>query len=135
MAKANAIYINLPVKDLDRSRRFWEAVGFRFNEEMSDDRALQLVLEEGKIYAMLLSRAFFQTFTDRPVANGNTTQVLLAFQVDSREDVDLIVSRALTHGGTRYTEPKDHGWVYYDAFADSDGHQWEVMYTDPSARK
>jgi predicted lactoylglutathione lyase len=132
MARTTAVYINLPVKDLARSRRFWEALGFSFNEEFSDDRALQLVLDEGKINAMLLSRAFFQTFTDRPVANGATTQVLIALEVESREQVDELVSRALAHGGSRYSEPKDHDWMYYDTFADPDGHQWEVLYSDES---
>ncbi len=132
MANATSIYVNLPVKDLARSRRFWEALGFGFNEKFSDDRALQLVLDEGKIYVMLLSRAFFQTFTDRPVANGSTTQTLIALEVESREQVDELISRALANGGSRYSEPKDHEWMYYDTFADPDGHQWEVLYADES---
>lgn len=80
-------------------------------------------------------RAPFQTFTDRPVANGNTTQVLLAFDVALRHEVDELISRALANGGRRYTDPKDHGWMYYDSFANPDGHQWEVMHADPSKRK
>jgi len=134
MATATAIYVNLPVKDIARSRQFWEALGFSFNEAFSDERALQLVLEKDKIYVMLLSRAFFQTFTDRPVANGSTTQVLVAIDVESREQVDELVRRALANGGSRYSEPKDHGWMYYDTFADPDGHQWELLYSDESKR-
>jgi hypothetical protein len=60
----------------------------------------------------------------------STTQVLTAIQVDSRKDVDRIVKIALENGGTRYRESADHGWMYYDTFADLDGHQWEVMFTD-----
>lgn len=134
MSKVTAIYVNLPVKDLARSRRFWEALGFGFNEEFSDEQAAQLILEEGKIYAMLLSRAFFQTFTDRPVANGASTQVLIAVDVESREQVDELVRLALEHGGSRYAEPKDYGWMYYDTFADPDGHQWELLFSDESQR-
>jgi len=62
--------------------------------------------------------------------SGSTTQVLTAIQVDSREDVDRIVKIALENGGTRYRESAYHGWMYYDTFADLDGHQWEVMFTD-----
>lgn len=135
MGKISAIYINLPVKDLAHSRRFWEALGFTFNEDYSDDRAAQLVLDDGKIYVMLLSRAFFQTFTHRTIANGSTTQVLLAIDVSSREEVDELVRLALDNGGSRYAEPKDYGWMYYDTFADPDGHQWEVLFGDETLRE
>ena len=50
-----------------------------------------------------------------------------AIEVDSREQVDKIVRLALENGGTRYRDKADHGWMYYDRFADLDGHQWEVM--------
>ncbi|GAB4413359.1 MAG: VOC family protein [Bacteroidia bacterium] len=126
---AKAIYVNLPVADLARSRAFWEALGFAFNDQFSDDKALCLVLAEGTIYSMLISPAFFATFTHRPIADGTTTQVLVAIEVATRERVDEIVAAALAHGGRRYREATDHGWMYYDSFEDPDGHQWEVMYT------
>lgn len=81
---------------------------------------------------MLITHEMFSTFTNRPISDGSTTQVLTAIQVDSREDVDRIIKLALENGGTRYRESADHGWMYYDTFADLDGHQWEVMFTDPT---
>jgi uncharacterized protein len=126
-----SIFINLPVADLQRTRAFWTKLGFSFNEQFSDDRALCLVLNEGLIHAMLLTHDLFRTFTDRPIADRSTTQVLTAIEVESREQVDEMVKRALDNGGTRYREGLDHGWMYYDSFADPDGHQWEVMFTDP----
>ncbi|MBK8081475.1 MAG: VOC family protein [Saprospiraceae bacterium] len=128
--KIKSIYVNLPVKDLERSRTFWTKIGFSFNEDFSDDKALCLELHEGLMYSMLISHEFFTTFTNRPIADGSTTQVLTAVEVGSREEVDTIVRLALENGGSRYRNGADHGWLYYDCFADPDGHQWEIMFSN-----
>ena len=125
-----SIFINLPIKDLNKTRDFWLELGFSFNEQFSDDKALCLVLNEGLIHSMLITREYFSTFTNKTIFDGTSTQVILAIQVDSREQVDRIVNRALENGATRYKEPVDQGWMYYDSFTDIDGHQWEVMFTD-----
>lgn len=132
MAKIKSIYVNLPVKDLAVTKAFWTKLGFSFNEQFSDDKAVCLVLNEGTIYSMLITHEFFSTFTNRSIADGTSTQVLIAIEVESREKVDEIVTAALSNSGSRYRESADHGWMYYDSFADPDGHQWEVMYTDAS---
>jgi predicted lactoylglutathione lyase len=125
-----SIFVNLPVKDLAKTRAFWSALGFSFNEQFSDDKALCLVLNEGSMYSMLITHEFYSTFTNRPIADGKSTQVLIAMEVDSRDKVDAIIQKALENGGSRYREKADHGWMYYDTFADPDGHQWEVMFMD-----
>jgi predicted lactoylglutathione lyase len=130
--KVKSIFVNLPVKDLVKTRKFWTQLGFSFNEDFSDDKAICLVLNEGLIYSMLISHELFSTFTNRRIADANTTQVLTALEVDSREQVDTIVDLAIKNGASRYRESIDHGWMYYDSFADLDGHQWEIMYTDSS---
>ena len=129
--KVKSIFINLPVSDIPKTREFWTKLGFAFNEQFSDENALCLVLNDGLMYSMLISHNLFSTFTNRPIADGSTTQVLTALQVESKEAVDLIVKVALENGATRYKESVDHGWMYYDSFADLDGHQWEIMYTNP----
>lgn len=130
--KIKTIYVNLPIHDVAKTRAFWTALGFSFNEQFSDDRALCLVLNDELIYVMLIARDYFTTFTNRPIADGSTTQVLTAIEVESREKVDEMVSLALEKGATRYREGADHGWMYYDCFACVDGHQWEIMFTDAS---
>ncbi|MBK8808551.1 MAG: glyoxalase/bleomycin resistance/extradiol dioxygenase family protein [Bacteroidales bacterium] len=130
--KIKSIYVNLPIKDINKTRAFWSKLGFSFNEQFSNDKAVCLVLNEGLIYTMLIVHEYFSTFTNRPIYDGSTTQVLTAIEVDSRELVDQIVKQALENGGTRYKDGADHGWMYYDCFADIDGHQWEIMYTDPT---
>ena len=130
--KAKSVYINLPAKDLKKSREFWTKLGFSFNEQFSDDKAICLVLNEGSIYSMLISHEMFKTFTNREIADTSTTQVLTAVEVDSREQVDQIIKIALENGATRYRESADHDWMYYDSFADLDGHQWEFLHADPT---
>jgi predicted lactoylglutathione lyase len=126
-----SIFVNLPTKDLNKTREFWTSLGFYFNEQFSNDQALCLVLNEGLMYSMLISHEMFNNFTDRTIADGTTTQVLTALEVESREQVDRIVHLALENGATRYRESADHGWMYYDSFADLDGHQWEILFSDP----
>ncbi len=75
---------------------------------------------------------FFSTLTNRPIPTGSSIQVLTAIEVESKEQADKIVRLTIENGGTRYLDRVDHGWMYYDSFADLDGHQREVMYTDPS---
>jgi predicted lactoylglutathione lyase len=124
--------VNLPIKDIQKTKEFWTKLGFSFNEQFSDAKALCLVLKEDTIYAMLITHEFFRTFTNRPIADGSTTQVLNAIQVESKEAVDSIVATALANGATRYKDSQDHDWMYYDTFSDIDGHQWEIMYADYS---
>ena len=130
MTTIKSIYVNLPVKDLAQTKAFWTKLGFSFNQQFSDDKALCLIMNDGLIYSMLITHEFFSTFTNRSIADASSTQVLIAIEVESREKVDEIVQGALANGGSRYRESADHGWMYYDSFADIDGHQWEVMYTD-----
>lgn len=130
--KINQIYVNLPVKDVQKTREFWTKLGFSINEQFSDEKAVCVVMKEDHIYTMFLKEEFFQTFTDRPVAKGETTQALLAIGVNSREEVDQVVKTAIENGGSTYSEPQDHGWMYQSAFSDLNGHQWEVMFADMS---
>lgn len=130
--KVKSIFVNLPIKNINKTKEFWTHIGFSFNEQFSDERALCLVLNEGLIYAMLITHEMYSTFTNRAIADGSTTQVLTAIEVESREKVDKIVRSALENGASRYRKSVDHGWMYYDSFADLDGHQWEIMYTDPT---
>lgn len=127
------VYINLPVGDLGRSRRFFEALGFSFNDRFSDDTALGMAISE-TCFAMLLTHERFASFTPRPIADAQaTTEVLTALQLDSREAVDSMVATALANGAAVVREPEDHGFMYGHAFADPDGHIWEPFWMNPDA--
>jgi predicted lactoylglutathione lyase len=124
------IFVNLPVKDLDKSKEFFGKLGFEFNPQFTDENAACMIIGEN-IFSMLLREDYFKTFTKKEIADSTkTTEVLLAIDVDSKEKVDEMVKKAVEAGGTLYKEPQDHGWMYYNCFADLDGHQWEIMYAD-----
>lgn len=129
------IFVNLPVKDLQRSIDFFTQLGFTFNPQFTDETATCMILGEN-IFAMLLTEKRFKDFTDREIADAHkTTEVLIAIDVESKEAVDEMVQKALSAGGTRYSDPMDHGWMYQHAFADLDGHQWEILFTDEEKLK
>ncbi len=127
------IFVNLPVADLPRSRSFFEALGYSFNPQFSDDTAACLVISD-TIYAMLLTHAKFKTFTPKAICDARTTtEVLVALSCGSREEVDDKVRKAVAAGGSMFRPPNDHGFMYEHAFQDPDGHIWELVWMDPSA--
>lgn len=126
------IFVNLPVADLNRSVKFFEKLGFEFNPKYTNESGTCLILGEN-IFAMLLVKPFFQQFTKKEIADATqTTEVLLAIDVPTREEVDELVKKAVEAGGTIYMVPQDHGWMYQHSFADLDGHQWEIFFSDES---
>jgi predicted lactoylglutathione lyase len=129
---ASKIFVNLPVKDLKQSVEFFSKLGYTFNAQFTDENATCMVISED-IYVMLLVGSFFETFTPKKIVDAKTsTEVLIALSQDSREAVDRIVESALAAGGRRYTEPKDHGFMYQWGFEDLDGHIWEHLWMDPA---
>ena len=130
---ATKIFVNLPVKDLQKSIQFFTKLGFTFNPEFTDDKATCMIIGEN-IFAMLLVEERFKDFTKKEICDAHkSTEVLLAIDTESREKIDELVQKAVDAGGSTYAEPKDHGWMYYHSFADLDGHQWELLYMDQSA--
>lgn len=127
------IYVNLPIRDMARTRAFWAAMGFGFNARFTNEQAACLVIADN-IQAMLLTEPFFQGFTKLPVADARAcTEVLLALSCDSRAEVEALVARAVAAGATTPNPPMDHGFMFQHGFADPDGHQWEVFWMDEAA--
>jgi predicted lactoylglutathione lyase len=130
---ATQIFVNLPVKDLKKSMSFFEALGYKFNPEFTDETAACLVFSDD-IYAMLLTEARFRDFTKKAIADARqTTEAILALGVESRAKVDEIADKALESGGSPANAPTDQGFMYSRSFQDPDGHLWEVLYMEPSA--
>lgn len=130
--KANQIYVNLPVKNVQKTKEFWTKLGFSINEQFSDDKATCVVMKEDSIYVMFLTEEYFQTFSERPVPKGDTTQVLVAVSLNSREEVDQVVNTALANGASQHEDPQDYGWMYQNSFWDIDGHGWNITFADIS---
>ena len=127
------IFINLPVRDLAKARAFYVALGYRINEQFSDDTAACVVISD-IIHVMLLTHAKFAGFTPKPISDATqATEVLNALSCENRAEVDERVRRAVAAGGRIVREPNDHGFMYEHAFSDPDGHIWEAFWMDPAA--
>jgi predicted lactoylglutathione lyase len=127
------IFVNLPVNDLDASKRFFTELGYSINPQFSDENAASVVISD-TIVAMLLTKPFYATFTDKEIADSaKTSEVLIALSAGSRAEVDELVDRALASGATPSGRTQDMGFMYGRAFDDLDGHTWEVIWMDPAA--
>lgn len=123
------IFINLPVKDLEKSKAFFTSLGYTFNPQFTNDSGACMIISENSIYAMLLTEEFFKTFTSKQIARAHeVTEVLNCLSCESREEVDTMVAKALAAGGTASRPPQDHGFMYAHSFDDLDGHTWELAY-------
>jgi len=128
---ATKIFVNLPVKDLDRSVLFFSRLGFTFNAQFTDQNATAMVISED-IYAMLLVESFFKTFTKKAICDTKkSTEVIVALSADSRELVDAMVDKAIAAGALSPEGSKDYGFMYQRGFQDLDGHLWDIFYMDP----
>jgi Predicted lactoylglutathione lyase len=128
------IFINLPVTDLARSKRFYEAIGAVNDPQFTDESAAMMRFSD-TICVMLLTHERFASFTSRKIPDAHeSAQVLLALSEESRDAVDSMTKRAAEAGGTADPNPlQDHGFMYGRSFADPDGHIWETAWMDMSA--
>lgn len=122
------VLVNLPIADMAKSKAFFSALGYAFNPDFTGDQGAALVLGDN-LYAMLMVREFFATFTSKPVADAKaSTWGWVCLSCDSREQVDTLVAKAVAAGGTAPREAKDHGFMYSNAFEDLDGHTWVLIH-------
>jgi uncharacterized protein len=129
---ARQIFVNLPVKDLQKSIVFFTALGFTFNPKFTDANATCMIVSEG-IHVMLLVEPFFATFLTKPQVDAHTaTEVLVCISAQSKAEVDTMVASALKAGGTAPRPVQDYGMMYGHGFCDLDGHVWEVAWMDPN---
>ena len=126
------IFISLPVADLERSVRFYKALGFEHNPQMSDPTAAHMVWSE-IISVMLLTHAKWQSFTTRPIPPPTSSEVGLGLQLESRAEVDAMNEAAAANGGVADINPvQDLGFMYGRDLMDPDGHIWGPMWMDES---
>lgn len=131
---ATKIFVNLPVKDLQRSMDFFTQLGYSFNKQFTNEKAACMVVSED-IYVMLLTEPFFQGFIPgKEISDtAKAKEVLVCLSADSRNAVDNHLEKALAAGAKQFRDPEDHGFMYGRSFEDLDGHVWEVMWMDSAA--
>jgi predicted lactoylglutathione lyase len=131
--QSRQIFVNLPVKNLDKSVEFFTQLGFEFNPQFTDENATCMIINDDA-FVMLLVEDFFKTFIKKSITDAATqTETIIALSAESREQVDEIVDKALAAGGQPASDPIDQGFMYVRSFQDPDGHIWEAVYMDPSA--
>lgn len=129
-----AMFVNLPVTDLERAKAFYEALGFAINPLFTDHNAACVVVEPDHSYFMILTREFFQTFSDLPIGDPTAAvSAATAIFLDSREAVDTAVAAGLAAGGSEAQPAADYGFMYQRQLTDPDGNILEFGWMDPVA--
>jgi predicted lactoylglutathione lyase len=129
---ATQIFVNLPIKDLNRSVEFFTKLGYTFNPKFTDEKATCMIVSD-TIYIMLLTQPFFQTFTKKEIVDAHKAiECTICLSADTKNAVDEMVSKAEAAGGTIPNPASDYGFMYQHSFEDLDGHLWEFVWMDPN---
>jgi predicted lactoylglutathione lyase len=130
------IWLNLPVKDVARSKVFFKAIGFSFNEERDTPTMTCMVVGEGKFAVMLFEESMFEAFSQIKITDTKaSSEILISFDGESTDEVDELAKKVIAAGGEVFAPPAEiQGWMYGAAFADLDGHRWNILYMDLSKR-
>lgn len=127
------VFVNLPTNDLDRSKAFFAGIGWRIEPNFTDENAACVVIDEN-IFLMVLTRAFFATFTDKPIVDpGTAVQIQTALSRESRAEVDVLLEKVIAAGGKEHREAQDYGFMYSRDFEDPDGNLFSALWMDPVA--
>ena len=127
------IFVNLPVKDLNKTVEFFTKLGFKFNPRFTDENATCMIVGDD-IFIMLLVEKFFKSFTKKEIVDAKKgTEAIIALSAESKEEVDEMIRKAIEAGGSAPDKAQDQGWMYGRGFQDLDGHLWEVLWMDPTA--
>ncbi len=131
---ATKIFVNLPVKDLDKSKEFFTKIGFTINPQFTNEKAACVVISD-TIFAMILKEEFFKTFIPKKEISDATksTEVLVALSLESKEQVNEMIEKAFAAGAMESRPAEDHGFMFSRSFEDPDGHIWEVFWMDMNA--
>ena len=126
------VFINLPVTDLKKSMAFYEATGFTNNPQFTDETAACMVWSDA-IFVMLLTHDKLKQFISKSIIDAKQTiGVINALSLESNDEVNSFLEKAVKAGGREYAEPKDYGFMQQRCVEDLDGHNWEVLYMDMS---
>ncbi|MES2811042.1 MAG: VOC family protein [Bacteroidota bacterium] len=126
------IWLNLPVKDVAQSKQFFTSIGFSFNEANSNDDMACMQVGEQNFVVMLFKDTILETFSQHPITDtSKSSEMMISFDAESRKEVDAFAEKVKKAGGNLFAPPDDiQGWMYGCAFADLDGHRWNILYMD-----
>lgn len=129
---AYKVFVSLPVKNIEKSMRFFSEIGFSSDKKHTDEVAACMGVTDD-MFVMLMTEEKFKMFTPKQICDTTkSTEVLVCLSLDSQEEVDDMIHKAVSAGGTTYDDPHDYGFMYAHGFQDLDNHIWEVVYMDPN---
>ena len=128
---AKQIWLNLPVKDVKKSKVFFDKIGFSFNEENETAQSACMIVEKNFV-VMLFEEAVFGAFLQNKITDTkSSSEILISIDAESRDEVDVLAQKVVEAGGVVFSKPTEiQGWMYGCGFADLDGHRWNVLYMD-----
>jgi uncharacterized protein len=130
---SRVLFVSLPVQDPQRSKAFFERLGFSFNPAFTDESTACMSVGE-QAFVMLGSHEKVAELSKLPLADPTThATALFCFTVASRDEVDAVADAAVAAGGQDHEDAEDHGFMYSRSFFDLDGHGWQVMWMDTAA--
>ncbi|AYN06360.1 VOC family protein [Flavobacterium sp. 140616W15] len=129
---AKQIWLNLPVKDVAKSKVFFSKIGFSFNEEHDTSKSTCMLVGEGKFVIMLFEENMFTDFSQNKLTDTKTSsEVLISIDAESKDEVDTLAKKVQEAGGNVFAAPSlNQGWMYGCGFADLDGHRWNSLFMD-----
>src|SRR5262245_33411768 len=108
---ASKIFVNFPVKDLKKSIEFFTKLGYRFNQQFTDETGTCMIVTDN-IFVMLLTEEKFKSFTPKQICDAKKyTEALVALSLDSRTEVDAMVRKAVAAGGF-HIQPASRSWLH-----------------------
>jgi uncharacterized protein len=123
-------WINLPVKDINRSKEFYKNIGFKFNTNYPENpNGISLLIGDHNVVVMLFDEATFQSYSGAEIPK--TGEVLLSIDAENKEEIDTLIEKVIAAGGASTHKPSEMtGWMYGCLFTDPDGHRWNPVYMD-----
>ncbi len=126
------IWLNIPVKNIEKSKAFFTALGYAFTSKHDNAVMAALIIGSNKFPVMLFEESVFKSFIQTEITDTKkSSELLISLDAESREEVDEFAKKVLAAGGTIYAPPAENqGWMYGFAFIDLDGHRWNVLHMD-----
>ena len=131
------IWLNLPVKNIEKSKQFFSSIGFSFNEEYSNQHSACMLVGDKNFVVMLFEESMFASFVQNTIADTQThSEMLISIDAESRQEVEELAQKVDEAGGVVFAKPAENqGWMYGCGFSDLDGHRWNVLFMDYSKLK
>ncbi len=125
-------WMNLPVKDMQRSKKFFTEIGFSFKTERETDTMTALVVGKAAMPIMFFEEKMFEHVVQNKISNASkVTELMISFDAESEKEVDEMAEKVKKAGGTIFSQPQEiQGWMYGFAFSDLDGHRWNMLFMD-----